>query len=519
MLGPGDWTTAEQPTTPKAILEAMGRFGISEALVRDSLGEIGDACAANLAVVEHTRSEARLHPVWTILPPRTRDVPPPEEMLHQMRDSGVAAAWLPYGAFGLPLEDWCVDQLLGPLAESRVPVFVSPLDRREGEAADQTDWRGLVRICRAFPDLPVVLTESRIYKTQRALFAALEACPNLHVDLSVLWLHRIIELVCREFGPRRLVFGSQLPYRDPGAVIMQLSYADVSASALALIAGGRIREMISWNPSVQIASAPVMFPAPMDPLHRAARDRADLSGESFYDCHGHVGFANQRHVVCDSPAELVREMDRFGLRVCCVFTWIGGGNLPRANDQTFQAVKHFPDRFVGFTALNPNHGQAEAESELKRGLAHGMRGIKLVSSIHRYPSDGPIVDSACRFAHEHRQFILNHTWGPPSVMATFCRKYPNACFITGHSEGSFAELVREFDNLHICSCPFLRWGQTEEYVRLYGADRILFGSDLLDLPIGWGLGPILYARIPESSKRLMLGGNLQRLLARYGNKG
>ena len=74
------------------------------------------------------------------------------------------------------------------------------------------------------------------------------------------------------------------------------------------------------------------------------------------------------------------------------------------------------------------------------------------------------------------------------------------------------------DNLFICSCPFHLWGQTERYVEMYGADRILFGSDLMDLPIAWGLGPILYARIPEADKRLILGENLRQLMDRYGVK-
>jgi predicted TIM-barrel fold metal-dependent hydrolase len=53
------------------------------------------------------------------------------------------------------------------------------------------------------------------------------------------------------------------------------------------------------------------------------------------------------------------------------------------------------------------------------------------------------------------------------------------------------------------------------FVELYGADRLLFGSDMSDLPVGWGLGHIMYARISEADKRKILGENLQRLMARY----
>ena len=46
-------------------------------------------------------------------------------------------------------------------------------------------------------------------------------------------------------------------------------------------------------------------------------------------------------------------------------------------------------------------------------------------------------------------------------------------------------------------------------------DRLLFGSDLEDLPMAWGLGPILFARLSPQDKRHILGGNLQRILASY----
>ena len=48
-----------------------------------------------------------------------------------------------------------------------------------------------------------------------------------------------------------------------------------------------------------------------------------------------------------------------------------------------------------------------------------------------------------------------------------------------------------------------------------GADRLMFGSDLQDLPIAWGLGPILFSRLPTEDKERVLGGNLHRVLQQY----
>ena len=125
-----------------------------------------------------------------------------------------------------------------------------------------------------------------------------------------------------------------------------------------------------------------------------------------------------------------------------------------------------------------------------------------------------MIDVACGFANEHGLLILNHDWGSPQQMRRLCATYPNACFITGHSTLAFGEVTRDHENLYICTCPCIDWGFPEKLVESYGADRILFGSDLTDLPIGWGMGQIMYARISEAEKRLILGENLQRLMAR-----
>jgi len=154
--------------------------------------------------------------------------------------------------------------------------------------------------------------------------------------------------------------------------------------------------------------------------------------------------------------------------------------------------------------------------ELERGRELGMRGVKLICYYQGYPTEGPMVDVACQFANEHGLFILNHDWGSPEQIRRLCQTYPNACFITGHTTTAYGEVAKEFSNLFICTCPCVDWEYTERLVGIYGADRLLFGSDLTDLPIGWGMGQIIYAKISESDKRRILGGNLRSLLDRYG---
>jgi predicted TIM-barrel fold metal-dependent hydrolase len=237
----------------------------------------------------------------------------------------------------------------------------------------------------------------------------------------------------------------------------------------------------------------------------------------FDDCHGHLGGRSPSYHVPGGDLEsTVREMERLGSRRACVFSFTGVSSDEQfGNDLVADAVARYPDRFMGFALLNPHRGADEMRRELERCAALGLRGIKLIPYYQGYPEDGPLLEVACRWAHERKQIILNHSWGPPANLEQLLAKYPNACFINGHTSLAYAGLMERFPNLYICSCPLVGPRACEEVVGRIGADRLLFGSDLQDLPIAWGLGPILFARLPVEQKRMILGGNLLRLLESY----
>ena len=503
-----------QPETAEAILAVMDHHGVHEALVVGALARDANPVVGNVRLVEELQGHPRLHPAWCAVMPHSRELPPPEELVAQMREQGVLALFLFHRIFDIRLSDWGVDELLAPMAEAGVPLFLCPEGGGSQAGTNATDWENVVRICRAFPELPVIVTEHRIYGSQRALYSAMAACPNLYIDIRAVWLHGRVEFLCREFGAERLVWSGGMPQLAPGVPLMQLNYSNITPEELELIAGGNLRRLFAWNPNFESAGE-VKFPEPIDDLHRAVRERVDLSDLGVYDCHGHIGTMTPNHAIDNTLEEMVAEMDRFGVELCCVFGLEGVfGDERYGNELVADAVRRYPDRFIGFTMVNPNHGEAEMLRQLEEGLELGMQGVKLICSYHGYPTEGPLIDVACRFANAHRQFILNHDWGSPAQIERLCATYPEACFFTGHSASNYAEVTRKHPNLFICSCPFHVRGQVEQFVGMYGADRVLFGSDLTDLPIAWGLGPIMYARVSEEEKRLMLGGNLRRLVGR-----
>ncbi len=517
-LRPGGLHTAEH------LLAEMDHHGIAEALVVHALAREHHPLDGNRAVLEVTADQPRLHAAWAVLPAAGLDEQPlGEELLAQLRANRVGAVLLYPRQYRFSLADWCVDALLEPLAEAGVPVIINPNEAGpHGPAGmDDTPWDAVVDLCRRWPSLPVIVSEYRIRRSQRMAYRALEACPNLHLELSGWWLHRGIEYLSRTFGPERLLFGSNWPQFGQGMTQATLTCAEIDDEAKALIAGDNLRRLIAWSDDqrAEVELPPsAELPPPADvyvAFGQSGRPPADEP--RIADCHGHRGDTAQHYHLPDGDLDsVVAEMDRLGVERTIIFGFTGVFSDERpGNDLTAAAVARYPERFVGFTLLNPHRGEQGMIDELERGAAMGLRGVKLIAYYQGYPEEGPLIDVACAWANERRQLILNHNWSSPAQVERLVSTYSEAGFITGHSTAAYADIMRWHDNLYVCSCPLLGPRGCEDLVAAIGADRLMFGSDLQDLPIAWGLGPILFSRLSVEQKRLILGGNLRRLLGRY----
>jgi predicted TIM-barrel fold metal-dependent hydrolase len=501
---------APQPRTVPEVLAVLDRFGIAQALVTDSVAREVDPASGNSALARAVAGEPRLLPAWVLLPGATAETPSPGRLLDDMRGAGVRAAFLCPGTYGHGLDDWEVDETLGALADARVPVF---LDGERGfpgwdyaYTIDSLDVAAAVRMARRHPDLPVVLTAFRFRDAHRQVCRAMQAVPNLYMELSAWWFYKNVELLVELVGPERLLFGTRLPVHDPAAAKATVQFADIAPDAIRLIAGDNLRRLLSWDGELPAAHADATRATQDGTFHRAALADGLPEGETIADCHAHVGRSSTYHVPRWTPAELVREMDRLGVETSCVFSFGGGGRDDEANDLVLEAQQQWPDRFLAFAFPGVCRTAGDYEAELRRCIDAGFRGIKT------YTEDPELLRIACGVADRERLLILNHSWGRPEQLLSLAKQHPNAVLITGHTGRGYVGVWREVPNVYMCTCPLIAFGATEWYVQHYGADRLLFGSDMSDLPHAWGFGPVLYADISDADKRAILGGNLRRLL-------
>ncbi len=254
-------------------------------------------------------------------------------------------------------------------------------------------------------------------------------------------------------------------------------------------------------------------------LRKTVMLRERLDGECVIDAHTHIGSRSSIYHLPDSTTpELVSEMDRLGIDQAITFSFAGiTSDFAFGNDICAQAVKAYPDRFIGFALVNP-HYHTEMRDELDRCREMGLRGIKLISDYQRYPVEGPGLFPAYEYAHEHSLMILNHNWGSPQFLDKLATTFSNACFILGHYFGgsnAFGEVVAKHENVYQCTCAALNFGDVETMVDSTPVERIIFGSDVPDLPTMFSLAPILYARISDDDKRAIIGLNAKAMVERW----
>jgi len=508
--------------TAEALEAEMDHFGIAEALVCDTLSRELDPRAGNPRVLELCSDHPRLHPSWSLAPP-VQSLPwPLAELPEQMAGAGVRAIRLFPGHLHFTLEDWNLHEILEVLEAQRVPVFIDPTPVLVAPGRDLTDWDAMVRLCNAHPGLPVIATEFRWYWPNRTWWAAMEAAPNLHLEVSPLWSYGGIEFCCRECGPERLLFGTRLPVREAGATVAYLQYAEVSDEEKLAIAGGNLRLLLSEalpdyaRPESGGEASSRTPPPDQGSLYLAVREaREPLKGETLIDIHSHIGYGAPYWHPGSEPQDLARQLHRYGFSKFVTFAFTGlNADWTWGNDFAHQAMLRFPDLILPLAAVHL-HDEAEMVAEMERCCDElGFWGVKLHPWWNGYPENGPHIRTACAFCHERGLILTNHGWGPAEILDRYATEFPNAKLITGHLayDDTYAEVVNKHDNVYVCTClPILRW-ELERAVGKIDTDKLLFGSDLPDLPLSLSMGPVLYARIDDDVKRKIMGLNAQRLL-------
>ncbi|HRE07652.1 MAG TPA: amidohydrolase family protein [Opitutaceae bacterium] len=198
--------------------------------------------------------------------------------------------------------------------------------------------------------------------------------------------------------------------------------------------------------------------------------------------------------------------------------------LREINDDTAWLVATFPGQIMGFCYLNPTLGERAVRAEVDRGVALGLRGIKLeIANNARDACMRPVMQAA----EEHGLVVLQHAWSmtkirqrsfhtDPEDAVLLARRYPNVRVIMAHLTGCGVRGVlaaRGCDNLWVdTSGAAPEAGLVGYAVEQLGVGKVLYGSDAPIRDYAVALARITDAGLTASEQRRILGQNAKELL-------
>ncbi len=233
------------------------------------------------------------------------------------------------------------------------------------------------------------------------------------------------------------------------------------------------------------------------------------------DIHAHIGSFGPW---MSTPLERqVAEMDRVGVAVQLVSSVEAiYGDVVRGNDDAAAAAARYPGRIFAYCHVSGQYPELIA-SELERCFRNPVfRGIKLYQVGTDY--DHAVFDPVWEVARDLKVPVLAHTWG--GSVTGFDRaagKHPEVNLLAGHAGSGFVyqpyiEMARRHPNFHL-DLTYSRehTNMIEHFVEQAGAAQIVWGSDAPTFSISQQVGKMLYARIPDDAKRMIMEGNARRL--------
>ncbi len=239
----------------------------------------------------------------------------------------------------------------------------------------------------------------------------------------------------------------------------------------------------------------------------------------------------------------VQELDRHGLKRSVMIA-----SVPGDEQSVADAVRAYPDRLIGYFMLNPTAD--DAVERTRRAVDKlGLKGVCLFPAMHRFSVQDERVGavlgvSKLVFVHFGvltvgvrkrlglaSQFDMR--FSNPIDLHRVAVEHPEVNFIVPHfGAGYFREVLMLGD---LCPNAHIDTSSTNSWVRytpgldlkqvfrsaleVFGARRILFGSDSSFFPRGWNAEIcrtqetiLAELGVGEEAARAIFGGNLERLV-------
>lgn len=240
------------------------------------------------------------------------------------------------------------------------------------------------------------------------------------------------------------------------------------------------------------------------------------------DCHCHAGKGDGLTGPWDTSAPLdqyVRRAARAGIERTVLMAAFHS-DYGVANREVARIVRSRPDRFYGFAFVNAERDRGRAFELVRVAVEeYGFVGVK----VHRH--DGRITREVCEAARAFSLPVLYDVMGEVSVVELLATEYPDISFIIPHL-GSFSDdwraqlalidLLARHPNIYADTSGVRRFDLLEQAIKRAGPGKVLFGTDGPWLHPAVELSKVRALKLSPEEEQLVVGKNLERLIARSG---
>lgn len=220
-----------EPYTPEGILAVMDRFGIDKALCTHTLSEDTSIRRGEDLLLRLTDPFRERLEIKAVTNPFLES---PDELLERMCRAGARCIKIFTEKFGLAWLDEVFGSLFCVCEEYKIPVWVDE---------SQVDWRGLSETLERYPNLPVIVGNSK-YNFFNMMTIMMRKFPNLYFDVSRFNIFDGYRVIKETIGCRRLLFGSALPKYSPGAPLTFLRNSGITDDEISGILGGNLEGLL-----------------------------------------------------------------------------------------------------------------------------------------------------------------------------------------------------------------------------------------------------------------------------------
>lgn len=264
----------------------------------------------------------------------------------------------------------------------------------------------------------------------------------------------------------------------------------------------------------------------------------DLMQYRKIDAHAHIGFNE------GDTEKLLDFADRLGMDKMCISRPVtnfsgnepeGPGQVIKNNNLIIEALKKYPDRFIGYLTLNPRY-QKESLEEFNRCVDQGLTGYKGYTQVKiNDPLYFPLIEKFI----DHKMIIFMHAFtqlgmagyrmkydigrdehcSVPEDFVDISKRYPEGIFQFAHIGGGGdweyqCKALKDSTNVYVDTSGSNNEENIIDFaIKYLGEDRLLFGTDS---SFYQGVGKILSADLTDIQKKKIFSDNYVNLLKRLG---